>query len=707
MSFLGGRCARVALGAAIVVVAAAGCSSKPSGEPGPVDARVEEPPADGGGPRRDSAGGADARVAGFPVDAPASPDARASGGDAGPPSDAVALRPRRDGGAPPTSRDPWLWPFATDSIWNTPIGANADYQAEGAIGAAPVVNADPETHHKVRATDPVRPLYTSAGGCTLGRMLRTIQIPDDLLLPTQISNNVAALLMPDGKTIEQLQPFFRCEVGGPVVGIPNPFAGGVDIFGPGAVGTHWGSGLSGIGGSLRHGELTGAGRIRHALKINVWGRKYLHFDAAADRTPGYRWPATVADKYAGNPADGNRYQGTEPKLEQGALLAIPPRHTVASLGLATEPGAKLFEALQDFGAYIVDDTAGDFHAFSIERTALGEFEEVYGFPFDVRATSTGDARLFYDDLTAIIRALAVVDDNGEENVGGGGARRASPAPPFRQMDATPPTAPGGLALVETGTRQVKLSFGAARDDVGVTGYEIFAAGVKRAETYGRTTVTVRGLLPDTAYAFTVRAKDGSQNVSPPSAPIEVKTMAIPPGTYEEDFENANPRCWAMTNAKIAEGRLQLGSFEGSASAIFLGGTFGSELTLRANVRGVGTATGNKARILFGWVDADNTHIVEISGRGAAATVALQARVAGKTTTLATATGWSYAGIEVQGTVGGAVSVFGVGGAEARVAVLRDVKAPGLAAGAIGFSSGFNEVAVDGVLATGGVLRACP
>jgi len=50
-----------------------------------------------------------------------------------------------------------------------------------------------------------------------------------------------------------------------------------DIYGSGMVGAHGGSGLSAIGGALRCGELTPtSGAIRHALKMNLFGRKNIY-----------------------------------------------------------------------------------------------------------------------------------------------------------------------------------------------------------------------------------------------------------------------------------------------------------------------------------------------------------------------------------------------------------------------------------------------
>jgi hypothetical protein len=196
-------------------------------------------------------------------------------------------------------------------------------------------------------------------------------------------------------------------------------------------GGHGGSGMSSIGGSIRVGELTGDTPIRHALKVNVWAQLYLHYNRA-DATQGYRWPALQADGYAANTDctrwnDPNRYAcygGTNPKLEMGTLLAIPPTATEQSLGLTTPAARKLFRALQDYGAYIVDDTAWNAYAFGIQQEAIDEFQRVYGYSFD------GSDGPFHNDLNKLFGALAIVDNNGPTSVGGGGVPRAPLAPPF-------------------------------------------------------------------------------------------------------------------------------------------------------------------------------------------------------------------------------------------------------------------------------------
>ena len=198
----------------------------------------------------------------------------------------------------------------------------------------------------------------------------------------------------------------------------NPW-GGVDIYGDGIPGTHFGSGLSAIGGSIRKGELTNNRAIRHALKVMIWGKKYLYY---SDSNPGYRWPATNADNYA---AQDYGYRGTNPSLVQGSLLAIPPNVTQASLSLQTPAAKKLFVALKNYGAYVSDDAAWDAHYFGVEKGALEEFKNTYGYDFE------GSGGQFQEEVMKLFQALKIVDNNAPDNIGGGGTPRAALAPPIR------------------------------------------------------------------------------------------------------------------------------------------------------------------------------------------------------------------------------------------------------------------------------------
>lgn len=331
----------------------------------------------------------------------------------------------------PTSRDPWLWPFAQDSIWNLPIGNTAEYQPAN-LPQSKRCAVDVDLLFVIPEDSPLRPLYDPGSWkkrCAGTKTYENLQIPipDDLIVPDAINtpqrystpNNAAALLQPDGRTIVQIEPMARCVAGGPVYGYHWPKED-LDLYSQGIAGSHLGSGLSALGGAIRKGELLGNEPIRHALKIELW-EKYLHYDPQSP-TPGYRWPASKADSIA-----SSRYQGQDPQLVMGSLLAIPPQIEVTSLHLTTPVGKKLFHAFQDYGAYIVDVTGLDSYALAMEQGVQEEFEHAYGYALTAKVRSGNPV---YKDMMKLISTLHIITNNTPEHVGGGGQRRAPLAPPF-------------------------------------------------------------------------------------------------------------------------------------------------------------------------------------------------------------------------------------------------------------------------------------
>jgi hypothetical protein len=347
----------------------------------------------------------------------------------------IALAPSA---AAASTRNPWLWPFAVDSIWNMPIGSNATY-APAKLPPVDWLGADVDWLLVIPAGSPMRPLYDPGDwekrcqGQTTYENL-TIPIPDDLIVPdaivtpTQYStpNNAAALLQPDGRTIIQLEPMARCVKGGPVYGYRWPKEN-LTLDGSGIAGGHLGSGLSSIGGTIRSGELTGDTPIRHALKIELW-EQYLHYDAN-DPTPGYRWPADRADGAA-----AEIYKGKNPAIVMGSLFAIPPQVTERSLGLTTVAGKQLFHALQDYGAYQVDATGQPKYNLVVDQTVEAEFAAAYGYPMELGAI---DNNPYYRDVMQLMQALNVITNNQPNAIGGGGQPRTALAPPLPPRSISP------------------------------------------------------------------------------------------------------------------------------------------------------------------------------------------------------------------------------------------------------------------------------
>jgi hypothetical protein len=182
------------------------------------------------------------------------------------------------------------------------------------------------------------------------------------------------------------------------------------------------SGMSGMGGTIRLGELTGDRPLRHAIKLNVWGH---HLYYSADR-PGYKWPAQRADHYANDPDHKNRYVGKEPELVMGTLLAVPPEVTAEQLGLETAAGRLMLETLQDYGAYITEDAGWDVWDFVVERGVMPEFEAKYGFSLE--------GERWEKEVLKIASHLKIVVNNGPESIGGGGTPRQPLAPPLKAAE---------------------------------------------------------------------------------------------------------------------------------------------------------------------------------------------------------------------------------------------------------------------------------
>ncbi|HEY3559825.1 MAG TPA: discoidin domain-containing protein, partial [Kribbella sp.] len=81
-------------------------------------------------------------------------------------------------------------------------------------------------------------------------------------------------------------------------------------------------------------------------------------------------------------------------------------------------------------------------------------------------------------------------------------------------DTQAPTAPGGLALTEPGAGQIKLTWNASTDNVGVTGYDVYANGRLRTSVTGLTYTDNQPA--NVSMTYYVRAKDAAGNQSPNS-----------------------------------------------------------------------------------------------------------------------------------------------------------------------------------------------
>ncbi|WP_460826704.1 hypothetical protein, partial [Massilia terrae] len=138
------------------------------------------------------------------------------------------------------SRDPLKQPFASNSIWNMPIGSGAVF-TPAKISPTPGNNiwakmpgADTEKI-VLTPTAPLTSLNLSNAGWTgknrcsaTGGLMLQVPMPSSYVVPNSTLNSSASFLLKDGRTIVQTQPLARCTAGAPGTAMAK-FAN-VDLF---------------------------------------------------------------------------------------------------------------------------------------------------------------------------------------------------------------------------------------------------------------------------------------------------------------------------------------------------------------------------------------------------------------------------------------------------------------------------------------------
>jgi hypothetical protein len=325
-------------------------------------------------------------------------------------------------------RDPYLQPFSVESPWNMPIHKNAVYvNAEMQAPTAWGVTIDEENiviAPNGQMTNVYENGWATADRCrNVNGFMTQIPLPAGFQYNASSGNGCASVLDSDGIHYRQFQSLHRCGPSGDayaLVEYPKE-----SMYGAGLRGAHGGSNLSAIGGSIRVGELIHPASamtdtnayIRHALKLNVFGKKYLK--SCLDGSSGYRWPAIKADSYACNSSNAVHYGGTVNAMKMGSLVAIPKSVNLEAIQFNTVPGKVMARTLQRYGAYIVDDTAWDVFGINVQVGHLGdvgqEFSARYGYTIIPQSRDDSWAK----DMINIIKMLYVVDNNTPTTIGGG------------------------------------------------------------------------------------------------------------------------------------------------------------------------------------------------------------------------------------------------------------------------------------------------
>ena len=377
------------------------------------------------------------------------------------------------------------WMGAGNACATQTMGVNAGTDGNCWQWVSVPANMGVDTNHVAfaSAADPVRTVQPAPGGSWNGTSSRCAEQgnsagpggvrPWQVRVPASFSvadatsgfypNNSAAIVQPGGSVY---QFNYACSTSGSgrlngtwtsrdwanwLGSAPSQAVWDADqlIGGEGKFGGHGGSALSAHGGNIRKGELLGADPIRHALEIDLPTAPYLSCQAG----DGYRWPALVRDAagcWKGQPSGDiyGAYRGSAnampAALRMGALIAIKAGFDCKA-SLSTAHVRKICEAMQSYGAYVVDTTGWNSIDLNVDagvtdelRTATGEGidsgrpgKDWYNSP-----ATWADLAVMYDKAP-----WAVVDDNGPDSIGGRGVRANCLAPPF--SDATPDTTTAG------------------------------------------------------------------------------------------------------------------------------------------------------------------------------------------------------------------------------------------------------------------------
>ena len=150
--------------------------------------------------------------------------------------------------------------------------------------------------------------------------------------------------------------------------------------------------------------------------------------------------------------------------------------------------------------------------FTLDGSNLGaeDTSSPYGVSWDSRTATNGS-----HSLAAVARDAA------------GNRQTASTVTVTVSNDTSSPTVPTNLSAAAASSSQVNLSWSAATDNVGVTGYRVTRNGNMIATTAG-TTFNDTGLTPQTTYTYSVAAFDAAGNISAGSAPASATTPSGAP-----------------------------------------------------------------------------------------------------------------------------------------------------------------------------------
>ncbi len=222
---------------------------------------------------------------------------------------------------------------------------------------------------------------------------------------------------------------------------------------------------------------------------------------------------------------------------------------------------------------------------------------------------TGQYR-YYDGL---LNFLALLHTSGNFRVYGPGS--AAPA------DTQAPTAPTGLTVTAHTATSATLTWSASSDNTGVVSYTAYAGtgtgGASGCTQVTATGCTVTGLTPQSAYAFTVKARDAAGNTSAASTAATVTTSAAT-GNRDpyQTVEAESATTATATTTTAADGGTVVQLTGSGSSLVFADVDFGATGAASLSLRVSTTAPGVNVQVRLGSSSASPVCTVYPDGNGA-------------------------------------------------------------------------------------------
>jgi len=145
-------------------------------------------------------------------------------------------------------------------------------------------------------------------------------------------------------------------------------------------------------------------------------------------------------------------------------------------------------------------------------------------------------------------------------------------------DVTPPSAPTGLSATAHSGLRVDLSWTAATDDTGISGYDVYRNGQVIASIPASASYADTSVSPLTSYTYKLLAKDAAGNVSGFSNSVGLTT----PEVFTDGFESGTVSKWTAAGLTAQQAEVDTGSWAARATSTGSAGA-SAQTTLDAGI----------------------------------------------------------------------------------------------------------------------------